>query len=203
MAKLLFRYGVMGSAKTLNLLTTAYQFDDKGIPCLVFKPSTDTRGESNVIQSRIKSLKRECISIHPETDIFNFVSNYRQFQQASMEAVISWILVDEAQFLSEKQIDELAEVVDKLGINVICYGLRTDFRSQFFPGSKRLMEIADSIEEIKASCQCGKKATINARIDENGRIITDGSQILIGGDEQYVGLCRKCWNKLKEEQILS
>ena len=108
---------------------------------------------------------------------------------------LKWILVDESQFLTEKQVEELAAVADNYGINVICYGLRTDFKTQLFPGSKRLFELADSIEEIKSSCYCNSKTSINARIDKNKKIVTDGEQIEVGGDDKYISLCRKCYFK--------
>ena len=106
---------------------------------------------------------------------------------------LKWILVDESQFLTEQQVEELAAIADNYGINVICYGLRTDFKTQLFPGSKRLFELADSIEEIKSSCYCNSKTSINARIDKNKKIVTDGEQIEVGGDDKYVSLCRKCY----------
>ena len=106
---------------------------------------------------------------------------------------LKWILIDECQFLTEKQVDELGAIADNFGINVLCYGLRTDFRTQLFPGSKRLFEIADSFEEIKSSCYCNSKTIFNARINKDGEIVTDGEQIEVGGDDRYVSLCRRCY----------
>ena len=111
-----------------------------------------------------------------------------------------WVLVDEAQFLTPAQVDELAQVVDDFGINVICYGLRTDFRTNLFDGSRRLLEIADTIDEIKSTCTCGRKTIVNARVNSQGEIITEGEQVEIGGNERYIAVCRKCWRNKKIEQ---
>ena len=193
MAKLYFYYATMNSGKSLRLLTTAYNFDEKSIPFLIMKSAKDTRDDVNYIKSRI-GIKRECITIEDEDDIYESVKNYTNSNE------VKWILVDECQFLEEAQIDDLAKIVDTLNINVMCFGLRTDFLSKAFPASKRLFELADDIEEIKASCECGRKATINARINPNGEIILDGEQILVGGNDVYKTMCRKCWNQLKEKQ---
>ena len=113
--------------------------------------------------------------------------------------VKDWVLIDEAQFLSAQQIDQLARIVDDYGVNVVCYGLRTDFQSHAFEGSQRLFELADTIEEIKSTCSCGRKTIINARIDSAGNIVTDGNQVEIGGDDKYVALCRRCWRNRRIE----
>ena len=113
--------------------------------------------------------------------------------------VKAWVLVDEAQFLSKAQVDQLARIVDDYGVNVICYGLRTDFQSHVFEGSLRLFELADTIDEIKSTCSCGRKTIINARIDANGDVVTDGDQVEIGGDDKYVALCRRCWRNRRIE----
>jgi thymidine kinase len=110
-----------------------------------------------------------------------------------------WILIDESQFLSEQQVDELARVVDDFGCNVMCYGLRTDFQSRLFEGSRRLFEIADSIDEVKSTCTCGRKTIVNARIDSKGDIITEGAQVEIGGNDKYMAVCRKCWRSKRIE----
>lgn len=200
MAKLYFRYSVMNSGKSLELLTKAYAFEERNLPFLVMKPDTDTRSPSTVISSRVKGLERECVAISGDTEIYELVEACNNIQEYNFSEKIKWILVDESQFLSESQVDELAAIVDDFDINVLCYGIRTDFKSKLFPGSQRLMELADSIEEIKSVCGCGKKAIVNARIDENGNIITDGEQVLIGGNEKYVPLCRSCWRKAIAEQ---
>ena len=115
--------------------------------------------------------------------------------------IIQWFLVDEAQFLSEHQIDQLSRIVDEFGCNVICYGLRTDFQSHLFEGSRRLFEIADTIDEIKSTCNCGNKTIINARIDANGDFVEEGAQVEIGGNDRYVAVCRKCWRNKRIDQM--
>ncbi len=192
--KLYFRYGTMGSAKTALLLTTAYNFEERGMSYLCFKPSIDTRDKKNVIRSRI-GIERECLWIYRDTDMFALVRDMINNRHNKPE----WILVDEAQFLAAEQVDQLAQLVDEFGVNVICYGLRTDFRTCLFEGSRRLFEIADSIDEIKSTCSCGRKTIVNARMDSRGEIITEGEQVEIGGNERYVSVCRKCWRNKKIE----
>lgn len=193
--KLYFRYGTMGSAKTAMLLTTAYNFEERGLAYLCYKPVVDTRESKNVIRSRI-GIERECRWIYGDTDLYEDVS--RIFTEDG--AVTNWILVDEAQFLSEKQVDQLARLVDRYGCNVVCYGLRTDFRSHLFEGSRRLFEIADTIDEVKSTCTCGRKTIINARIDSRGDIITEGAQVEIGGNDRYIAVCRNCWTNKRIER---
>lgn len=195
MCKLYYYYGVMGSSKSLRLLATAHDFDEKNIPILVLKPSADTRDGKNIIKSRA-GLERECISIGPEINIFDVVNEFNDLRESENKKVIKWILVDECQFLTEEQVDQLSDIVDYLDVNVICYGLRTDFKSKLFPASKRLFELADDIEEVKTSCDCGERASINARFNNEGKIITEGSQILVGGDDLYHAICRKDWKEL-------
>lgn len=190
--KLYFRYGTMGSAKTALLLTTAYNFEERHMRYLCMKPSIDNREERNVIRSRI-GIERECQWIHADTDTYAMLCE--QFDRDG--ALIDWVLVDEAQFLTPAQVDGLAGIVDDYGINVICYGLRTDFQSHLFEGSRRLFEIADTIDEIKSTCSCGRKTIINARIDDSGHIVEEGAQVEIGGNDRYVAMCRHCWNKRK------
>ena len=194
MAKLYFYYATMNSGKSLQLLTTAHNFDEKAIPFLTMKSAKGKRDDPNFIKSRL-GIKRECIVIEDEDDIYESVKNYTKTNE------VKWILIDECQFLEETQIDDLAKIVDLLNINVMCFGLRTDFQSKAFPASKRLFELADDIQEIKSTCECGRKTSINARINENGEIILDGEQILVGGNETYKTMCRKCWNELKEKYM--
>lgn len=193
--KLYFRYGTMGSAKTALLLTTAYNFEERGIEYLCMKPVIDTREAKNVIRSRI-GIERECRWIYHDTNLYDLVKDiYRETGK-----VIEWFLVDEAQFLTEAQVDQLSRVVDDFGSNVVCYGLRTDFKTHLFEGSRRLFEIADTIDEIKSTCNCGHKTIVNARIDANGDFVEEGAQVEIGGDDRYVAVCRKCWRNKKIEQ---
>jgi thymidine kinase len=192
--KILFKYGTMASGKSLHLLATAYNFQQHSIPFLIFKSSIDNRDGENLIHSRALG-NRECITIHPTHNLYNIIRDYLNLGDCLFtgEYELKWILVDECQFLTENQVEELAAIADNFGINIICYGLRTDFKSKLFPGSKRLFEIADSFEEIKSSCFCNSKTIFNARIDENKNIVTDGEQIEIGGDNRYTSICRKCF----------
>ena len=194
--KLYFRYGTMGSAKTALLLTNAYNFEERGIAYLCYKPVVDTREDKNVIRSRI-GIERECRWIYPETDIYEEIYNMNE----SGGMIPEWILVDEAQFLSANQVEQLARIVDNFSCNIICYGLRTDFKTNLFEGSRRLFELADSIDEVKSTCSCGGKTIVNARIDGKGRIITEGEQVEIGGNERYMAVCRRCWTNKRIERM--
>ena len=174
----------MNSGKSMLLLAKAHNFDEREIPYLIFKSSIDTR-EEGVIHSRPLGDKK-CLTIKPDE---NF---HEKHDWANTK--IKWVLVDEAQFLTEKQVDQLSELVDYFGINVVCYGLRTDFQTHLFEGSKRLFEIADTFEEIKSQCNCGRKNIFNARFDKNGTIVTDGEQIEVGAEDKYKSVCRWCYN---------
>ena len=194
--KLYFRYGTMGSAKTAILLATAYNFEERHLNFVCMKPVIDTREKDSVIRSRI-GIERHCEWIFPETNLYRMA----QALYEDMHEVVDWYLVDEAQFLTEAQVDQLARIVDDFGSNVICYGLRTDFQSHLFEGSRRLFELADTIDEIKSTCNCGRKTIVNARIDANGDFVQEGAQVEIGGDERYVAVCRKCWSNKRIEQL--
>lgn len=193
--KLYFRYGTMGSAKTAILLTTAYNFEERHMDYMCLKPVIDTREAKNVIHSRI-GIERECRWIYANTNLYDMAKELYD----KNGRIVDWYLIDEAQFLSEAQVDQLSRVVDDFGSNVICYGLRTDFKSRLFEGSRRLFEIADTIDEIKSTCNCGRKTIVNARIDSNGYFVEDGAQVEIGGDDRYVAVCRKCWRNKHIEQ---
>ena len=199
MSKLFYYYGSMASAKTLRLLSTAYNFEEKGVEIMVLKPALDTRDGEGIIRSRA-GLERKCIMIDKDVNLYKAIKAYRNVLDAQLES-LKWIIIDECQFLTEEQVDQLSDVVDFLDISVMCFGLRTDFQSRLFPGSKRLFEIADDIEEIKSTCECGEnKTSINARFDENGEIIIEGSQVEIGGNERYRAICRRCWkNKVRDK----
>lgn len=189
--KLFYYHGTMSSGKSLQLLATAHNFENRKIPYIILKSSVDTRdGESNVFSRALG--KKECVTISPDTDIFCFITTFMNICTI-MDNRIRWILVDESQFLTPQQVDELAALVDICGINVICYGLRTDFKTNLFPGSKRLFEVADTIEEIKSQCSCDGKTIFNARVTPDGKFITNGEQIEIGGDDRYISVCRKCY----------
>ena len=174
--KLVFRYGAMGASKTANALMVRYNYSEKGMKAILLKPACEMRDGEKILRSRI-GLSAEC----------NTVEEFFKNPDYSVDCII----VDEAQFLSAGDIDRLSEIVDKKNITVICYGLRTDFQSHFFEGSRRLMEIADNIEEVPTICWCGKKARFNARIDKEGKIVRTGEQFKLGSNDQYVSLCRK------------
>lgn len=185
MSKLYFKYGAMGSSKTANLLITKFNYEEKGKRVLLLKSAHDNRDGANIVKSRV-GLSAEAGVIQPGSILSQFRDQIR---------IADVILVDEAQFLTEKQINELHEIVTGYDIPVICYGLMTDFTSHLFEGSKRLVEIAESINEIKTVCECGRKATINARMDSSGKVITTGEQIVMGGNEMYKSMCYACWRK--------
>ena len=165
------------------------------IPFLIIKSRIDTRDGKDVIHSRSLG-DRECIGIEPSDNVLNVVET----EMINQHKLFKWILVDEAQFLTEKQVDELTEIVDKHGINVICYGLRTDFQTHLFPGSKRLFEVADTIEELKSTCSCGNKTIYNARFNSFGTMVTEGAQVEVGGDDRYTSICRKCYKNNKKNK---
>ncbi len=190
MAKLYFKYGAMGSSKSAQALITQFNYEELGMSVWLIKPSVDTRDGANIIKSRI-GLERNAQVITPEQDIV------KEYAKAGRHDVI---ISDEAQFFTPEQIDQLRELVDFEDIPVLCFGLRTDFLTHVFPGSKRLLELADSITEIKTVCACGRKATVNARVDENGRVITHGDQVFLGGNDSYVAMCHRCWKKKIRQQ---
>lgn len=200
MSKLFFYYGPMGSSKSLRLLTTAYDFEEKGVQIMVLKPALDTRDGEGVIRSRA-GLERKCIMVDKDVNLYKAIKAYKNVLASQLET-LKWVIIDECQFLTEEQVDQLSDAVDFLDVNVMCFGLRTDFQSHLFPGSKRLFELADDIEEIKSTCECGeRKTSINARFDENGEIITEGSQVEIGGNDKYRAICRKCWKDKVRDKI--
>lgn len=183
MAKLYFRYSAMNAGKSLDLLKTAYNYEERGQKVLIFTSALDNRYGTNKIKSRV-GLEKDAISIAEDTNILDtFVEKIR-------EEKIHCVLCDEVQFYKKHHIKELTEIVDRYNTPVICYGLRSDFRLEPFEGSIYLMAVADIIEELKTVCWCGKKATINARIVD-GKITTKGEQVQIGGNESYISICRK------------
>ena len=185
MAKLYFKYGAMGSSKTAQALITKYNYEENDLRVWLIKPSADTRDGQLILRSRI-GLEAPVEAIAPGMDI-------RQRFLESQNGQCDVIIVDECQFLTADQIDQLREIVDDYNLPVMCFGLRTDFQTKLFPGSLRLMEVADTIQEIKTICDCGAKATVNARIDQNGYIITQGAQVVLGGNDSYIAMCHKCY----------
>ena len=183
MAKLYFKYGSMGSSKTAQALITKYNYEENGMRVWLIKPAADNRDGAIILKSRV-GLQAPAEVVAPTADIC------AMFEERDEPDVI---IVDECQFMSFAQIDQLRDIVDTKNIPVICFGLRTDFQSKLFPGSHRLFEVADTISEIKSICDCGAKATTNARIDSEGYIVTEGAQLFIGGNDSYVAMCHKCW----------
>ena len=193
MAKLYFKYGAMGSSKTAQALITKYNYEENDMRVWLIKPSADTRDGAQILRSRI-GLEAQVDVITPAIDI------YRLFGEAKAGSC-DVIIVDECQFLVSEQIDQLRAIVNDFSIPVLCFGLRTDFQTKLFPGSRRLMEIADAIQEIKTICDCAAKATVNARIDSEGYIVTEGAQVVLGGNDSYIAMCHRCYiNGIKEHK---
>ena len=184
MAKLYFKYGAMGSSKTAQALITKYNYEENDLKVWLIKPSADTRDGEQILRSRI-GLEAVVEVIAPEVDV------YARFL-GSKARRCDVIIVDECQFLTERQIDQLRAIVDEHNVPVMCFGLRTDFQTRLFPGSRRLMEVADTIQEIKTICDCGAKATVNARVSD-GYIVTEGAQVVLGGNDCYIAMCHKCY----------
>ena len=186
MAKLYFKYGAMGSSKTAQALITKYNYEENGLKVWLLKPSADTRDGQDILRSRIGLEARGEVA-PPDSDIY---TRFRQTRRGCCDIII----VDECQFLTTEQIDQLRAIVNDFDIPVICFGLRTDFQTKLFPGSRRLMEVADTFDEIKTICECGAKATVNARL-ANGRIVTEGSQVMLGGNDSYIAMCHTCYKR--------
>lgn len=185
MAKLYFKYGAMGSSKTAQALITKYNYEENGLKVWLIKPSADTRDGVHILRSRI-GLKSEVEIVAPDTDVYALFCD-------SKRGNCDVIIVDECQFLEPEQVDQLRSIVDEFNLPIMCFGLRTDFLCHLFGGSRRLMEVADTILEIKTICDCGAKATVNARIGGDGYIITEGEQVFLGGNDCYIAMCHRCW----------
>ena len=185
MAKLYFRYGVMGSSKSANALMVRYNYEERGQRALMVKPRLDQREGKAIVNSRI-GLSYPCVW-------------FDEFHAMSEEEIKAYqcVIVDEAQFLSREEVRFLTDVVDDMGVPVICYGLRADFRGDLFPGSEALLAWADIIEEVKTICWCGRKAIYNARFDETGAVLKEGEQVVLGANDKYIGLCRRHWKEGK------
>lgn len=186
MAKLYFKYGAMGSSKTANALITKFNYEERGMRVLLVKPAMETRDGADVIVSRI-GLSAKCRPVLDTENIFDIYKN----EYPPVDVIIA----DESQFFTPEQIDQFRRIVDECDIPVLCFGLRTDFLTKLFPGSMRLFEVADSVAEIKTICSCGSKATVNARISEDGKVVTSGDQVCLGGNDLYIAMCHRCWKK--------
>ena len=195
MAKLYFKYGAMGSSKTAQALITKYNYEENDLKVWLIKPSADVRDGAATLRSRI-GLEAQVEVIPPEIDV---LKRFVREKEGSCDVII----VDECQFLTEAQIDQLRAIVDEHNVPVMCFGLRTDFQTKLFPGSLRLMEVADTIQEIKTICDCGAKATVNARIDGEGHIVTQGAQVVLGGNDSYIAMCHKCYVRgIREHKVI-
>jgi thymidine kinase len=190
MAKLYFYYSAMNAGKTTTLLQSAYNYRERGMRTLIMTPRLDDRAGSGVVASRI-GLQAEARAIGPGDDLLRIVRG-----DIDAHGPLGCVLVDEAQFLDKAQVWQLSDVVDVLHIPVLAYGLRTDFRGELFPGSQALLALADNLVEIKTICHTGKKATMVVRVDDNGRAVTDGPQVEIGGNDRYVSVSRAEYKKI-------
>ena len=191
MAKLYFKFGAMGCSKTAQALITKFNYEERGMKVLLVKPSTDNRDGATTVRSRI-GLQAEAITVPESVDLYDL------YKDENSDCNV--IIVDECQFLHPDQVDQLSRVVMDFDVPVMCFGLSTDFLTHLFPGSRRLFEIADSIQEIKSVCKCGDKATVNARLDDDGNVVFSGDQLCLGGNERYVAMCKKCWLKARRDQ---
>lgn len=183
MAKLYFYYSAMNAGKSTTLLQSAHNYKERGMNALILSPSIDTRGGVGTVESRI-GLAADAHPLQPNTNVYEFITSHQENEE------IHCILIDEAQFLTQDHVQQLVDIVTKQNIPVLTYGLRTDFIGEPFPGSQYLLAWADELVEIKTICECGKKATMNVRIDENGKKVHAGSQIEIGGNDRYIATCR-------------
>lgn len=181
----------MGCSKTAQALITKFNYEERGMKVMLIKPSVDNRDGATVIKSRI-GLSENGITVSATDNLYEL---YR-----TEHGDCNVIIVDECQFLTPEQVDQLGDVVIDFNVPVLCFGLATDFTTHLFPGSRRLFEIAESISEIKSVCKCGAKATVNARLDDEGNVLFKGEQVCIGGNDRYVAMCRRCWLKKKSEQ---
>lgn len=184
MAKLYFYYSAMNAGKSTVLLQSSYNYQERGMRTLVFVPAIDTRSGLGRVRSRI-GLEAPAEVLSPTDNLLNRVRHEHTIDP------IACVLIDEAQFLTRAQVEQLSDVADVLEIPVLCYGLRTDFQGQLFPGSGALLALADDLTELKTICHCGRKATMNLRLGADGRAVREGAQIEIGGNERYVAMCRR------------
>ena len=193
MNKLIFKYGSMGSTKTAQALMTRYNYEEKGSHVWLVKSSADTRDGAEILRSRI-GLEARAYVISPKMNI------KKMFELSRMDgANYEVIIADEAQFFTEEQIWQFRQIVSEYDVTVICFGLRTDFRCELFPGSKALFQLADEISEITSVCTCGHKTMVNARFDEYGKVTAEGPQVALGGNDKYEAMCWTCWYKALKE----
>jgi thymidine kinase len=196
MAKLYFYYSSMNAGKSTTLLQADFNYRERGMHTMVWTAALDDRYGQGYVTSRI-GLKTEAHKFDPETDL------QKAILAEHSDQTLSCVLVDEAQFLTHDQVVQLACIADEAAIPVLCYGLRTDFAGNLFPGSATLLGLADNLVELKAVCHCGRKSTMNLRVDEAGRAVIDGAQTEIGGNDRYVAMCRKHFMEARKAAVLS
>jgi thymidine kinase len=184
MSKVYFYYSAMNAGKSTVLLQASHNYHERGMRTLCFIPAIDTRAGAGVIKSRI-GLETQALALQPDEDLFAHT------KAAHTRQPVACVLIDEAQFLTRSQVEQCTDIADQLRIPVLCYGLRTDFQAQLFPGSAALLALADDLIELKNICHCGRKATMNLRIAADGRAVKEGAQIEIGGNDRYVAMCRR------------
>jgi thymidine kinase len=184
MSKVYFYYSAMNAGKSTVLLQSSYNYHEKGMRTLLFKPTMDTRSAMGRIESRI-GLASDAVALKADENLFERV------KAAHASEPVACVLVDEAQFLSVEQVRQITDVADMLRIPVLCYGLRTDFQARLFPGSAELLALADNLIELKTICHCGCKATMNLRVGSDGSAVKEGAQVEIGGNDRYVAMCRR------------
>lgn len=189
MAQLYFYYSAMNAGKSTSLLQSAHNYREQGMQVAVFTAGIDDRYAAGTVSSRI--------GLQAEADVFDVATDFTALLSPRIDD-LACVLVDEAQFLSVRQVDQLAAIVDRENVPVLCFGLRTDFRGQTFPGSARLLAIGDKLSELKTVCKCGRKATMTVRLDANGAVVAAGEQVEIGGNERYESTCRRHFRELTD-----
>jgi thymidine kinase len=192
MSKVYFYYSAMNAGKSTVLLQASHNYYERGMRTLCFIPAIDTRAGAGVIKSRI-GLEAQALALQPEENLFTHTA------AAHATRAVACVLVDEAQFLTRAQVEQCTDIADRLRIPVLCYGLRTDFQAQLFPGSAALLALADDLIELKTICHCGRKATMNLRIAADGRGVKEGAQVEIGGNDRYVAMCRRHYKEALEQ----
>ena len=201
MSKLYFKFGAMASSKTANALMTRFNYEEKGNRVWLIKPDLDNRDDYTDENGKRVTVVKSRIGLSAVADVVKRDEDIlKRFRDLNEKAKIDVIICDECQFLTAEQVDEMKYIAEFLNTPVLCFGLRSDFLTRLFEGSKRLFEIADSVTEIKSVCRCGKKAIVNARISQNGEIITEGEQIEIGGNDKYESMCWGCFKRRIKEQ---
>ena len=202
MSKLYFKFGAMASSKTANALMTRFNYEEKGNRVWLIKPDIDNRDDYLDENGNRVTVVKSRIGLSAVADVIPREANLLEmFEKTSSEKAVDVIICDECQFLTAAQVDQMKYIAEFCNTPVLCFGLRSDFQTKLFEGSMRLFEIADSITEVKSVCKCGKKAIVNARVNENGKIVTEGAQIEIGGNDKYESMCWGCWQtRIAEEK---